>query len=315
MARAGRKGKGQSALRRRRPPGERDSIRYEVCSPPGWPESTCPAALAIAKEFPASGRNSATGVLWNIALRLAADNPAEAERVMRQVPQAAGTTLAPSGDRLEDGRNRSSASPEAGRRGAAVLRPPADVSFPGARAEGTRPRRRRTRRFKKPLQGIDRLMKEGAEYSAMRGDRGVLLPLVEQIDPALVPELFWRAIATRPPIGNPGSLRDFSVGGLVVLLGWYDREVAAALFEPARALMEQTDDRDLAGFQLEFLGWSIFDPRAAVARLEQVAVAPELGNSARERVAESLALSYEDRWRLVWSVYTEMRDLLERDFR
>jgi hypothetical protein len=96
--------------------------------------------------------------------------------------------------------------------------------------------------FQKAMEGIDRLMKEGAEYSAMQGDRGVLLPLVEQIDPALVPELFWRAIATRPPIGNPRSLRELSLGRLIVLLGWYDREVAAVLFEPVRALMEQTDD-------------------------------------------------------------------------
>jgi hypothetical protein len=33
----------------------------------------------------------------------------------------------------------------------------------------------------------------------------VVLPMVEQIDPALVPELFWRAIATRLPAGNPGG--------------------------------------------------------------------------------------------------------------
>jgi hypothetical protein len=45
---------------------------------------------------------------------------------------------------------------------------------------------------------------------------------------------------------------------------------SAALFEPVRAQMEQTDDRELAEVANPFLSWSIFDPRAAVARLEQV---------------------------------------------
>ena len=48
--------------------------------------------------------------------------------------------------------------------------------------------------FQSAIQGIDRLMKEGVEYSAMQG---IVLPLVEQFDPALVPELFWRAVAMR----------------------------------------------------------------------------------------------------------------------
>ena len=52
-----------------------------------------------------------------------------------------------------------------------------------------------------------------------------------------------------------------------MLLGWYDREVAAAVFEPVRAQMEQADNEDLAavanplqGWPTPFLGWSIFDP-------------------------------------------------------
>jgi hypothetical protein len=42
-----------------------------------------PAALAIAREFPASGRDSTSLVLSNIATHLAGDNPAEAERILR----------------------------------------------------------------------------------------------------------------------------------------------------------------------------------------------------------------------------------------
>jgi len=45
--------------------------------------------------------------------------------------------------------------------------------------------------FQTAMQGIDRMMKEGAEFSPELGPRRAWLPLVEQIDPALVPELFF----------------------------------------------------------------------------------------------------------------------------
>jgi len=169
----------------------------------------------------------------------------------------------------------------------------------------------------KAIQGIDRLMNQGIEYFNMHAHRGMVLPLVEQIDPALVAELFWRAIATRPPTGDPRSDHSRSLSDLAMLLGWYDREAAAALFESVRALMDQTDDRELAGWG-HFVAWSIFDPRAAVARLEQLPVTIRLetgANPVRERMAELLGLPYEDRWRRIWSNHTEMSGLLERDFR
>ena len=58
-------------------------------------------------------------------------------------------------------------------------------------------------------------------------------------------------------------------------LAWYDREVAAAMFEPIRARMEHTEDRRAGDWGCEFQAWSLFDPRAAVARLERVPVNPE----------------------------------------
>ncbi len=44
----------------------------------------------------------------------------------------------------------------------------------------------------------------------------------------------------------------------------------------------------------------------------RIAVGDQTGFS-RERVAELLGLSYEDRWRRIWTDYTDMRYLLERD--
>lgn len=62
------------------------------------------------------------------------------------------------------------------------------------------------RAFWKAVEGIDRQLEEGVEFSFTLGPSWVLLPLVEQIDPTLVPGLFWRAVAARPPIGNPRTL-------------------------------------------------------------------------------------------------------------
>ena len=83
------------------------------------------------------------------------------------------------------------------------------------------------------MHGIDRLMKE---EPLMLELREVLLPLVEQVDPALVPEYFYRVVAMRPSIGNPRSVNKSSSALLTALLAWYDREAAAALFETSESL-------------------------------------------------------------------------------
>jgi hypothetical protein len=82
--------------------------------------------------------------------------------------------------------------------------------------------------------------------------------------------------------------------------------VAAALFEPTRQRIEHTEDHELATWQAEFLAWSLFDPRAAVDRLEKVPVSDDttpIANDARIRVASFLGLPYEARWRKVWNRY------------
>jgi hypothetical protein len=130
-----------------------------------------------------------------------------------------------------------------------------------------------------------------------------LLPIVEQIDPARVGEIFWRDVASRPPFANPRTISYYSPSRLIQYLAWYDREVAAALFEPSRARMEHTEDRELATWDIEFVAWSLFDPRAAVARLERVPVPRDPGvmaNATRLRVAALLGLPSEQRLRTIW---------------
>jgi hypothetical protein len=274
-----------------------------------------PAALAIAKQFPASGRESTTWVLRNIVFHLAEDNPAEAERVLRQIsPETARDWFPPAiawkmatvdparAQRLTEESQRYFDHPQSYLFLALGLK--------------SRDQAAAVQAFQTAMRGIDRLMKDGAEYSNMLGFRQVLLPMVEQIDPALVPEFFWRIVATRPSVGNPRHRGERSNSPLIVFLAWYDRDVAAALFEPVRAAMERTDVPEILNPVLDFHAWSIFDPRAAVARLEQAPVNPKLdlnADAVREQVAESLGLPHEARWRMIWRTYSEMADLLLPD--
>jgi hypothetical protein len=276
-----------------------------------------PAALTIAREMPATGIDSESSLLRNIAFHLAADNPGEAEHVLSLVPRRTGQDRFPpaiawrmaSADpararRLTDQAQRDRDDPQRYLFLALGLksRDPAAASHA----------------FQTAMQGIDRLMKEGSEYSSVLGGRKVLLPMVEQVDPAFVPEYFWRVVATRPSIGNP---RTESVGErarLALLLAWYDRDVAAAVFEPVRSSLANADDPELAGgaWSLAFEAWSILDPRAAVAKLEQVPVKPARDlrdDYIRRRVACVLGLPHEARWRNVWLNQSEMVDILLRD--
>jgi Carboxypeptidase regulatory-like domain len=274
-----------------------------------------PAALAIIKEMPRLNPQFVAGTYWSIAFRLAAENPAEAERVLRMAPRASEKHwFAPSiawrmaqadpsrAQRLADEAHRHLDDPDMFLFLALGLK-----SREPAAAE---------RAFWKAMDVIDERMKLGLEYSNFFRTFWIVLPLVEQIDPALVPELFWRAVAMRLPTGDPRQAVDLTPAELALLLGRYDRAVAALVFDPCRARMEATDDAELDLWTIAFMSWSIFDPRAAVARLERASAAAGLQNGpshSSEAIAELLGLSLEDRWRKIWSTYTDMRYLLERD--
>jgi hypothetical protein len=152
------------------------------------------------------------------------------------------------------------------------------------------------------LRRIDRRMQEppgGVEPSI-----AYILPVVERIDPALVAEFFWREVAYRQAYDNPRTTSLYSPIDAIRLLAWYDREVAAALFEPTRERIERTQPPELATWRSQFLVWSHFDPRAAAARLENVPVrddpAPD-ANAARIEVAASLGQTFEQRLKPIWS--------------
>ena len=186
-----------------------------------------PSALAIARKFPAGLPYSVGWVLRNLAFRLAADDPAEAERVLRQIQPVMGEDWLPGAiawkmaavdparaRRLVEESQRHREHPEIN-------------LFLALGLKARDPAAARTT-FETAMRGIDRLTQAGADYSRELAHRDILLPLVEQIDPALVPEYFWRVVAARPPLGNPRPISDTPQRNLVLLLAWYDRVVAEA---------------------------------------------------------------------------------------
>ncbi len=256
-----------------------------------------PAALQIAKNF--AGDEQESRVLGNIAFHIAAENPSEAGRLWTQTARMSRRGL-----------DAEICWKLAGVDPAAALRVLEGMPWidqkPGVfinLALGAKARNEAAaqRAIEKGVAGLDKILRERPERYTMIA--GSLLPAIERIDPALVPEMLWRDVASRPPAVDPRVGRGYSPTGLVAMLAWYDREVAAAVFEPTRKQIEHTDPAELANWRYEFLAWSMFDPRAAAERLEQTPISSDvagLWRCARVYVGESLGRSHEERWGAIW---------------
>jgi Carboxypeptidase regulatory-like domain len=273
-----------------------------------------PAALAIASDF--AGQRRESSVLGNIAFRVAAENPAEAERIRSMTRRMSrhptldpalawklGTIDPASVQRALEGMPWINQRPEL------FL-----YLALGAKAHDESASRRA---IEIGLQGIDRIVQKGPDRARFLLVAGSLLPLVERIDPTLVPEILWRAVAARTPVVDPGTPPGSIPGRLIAQLAWFDHDVAAALFETTRMRMVETTDLDPASSRFDFLTWSLFDPRAAVARLEQITIRPnptELARNARLLVAASLGRKHADRWAEIFPEATIIQSGIQRDF-
>ena len=266
--------------------------------------------------------NSQAEILVNIAFHLAADNPAEAERILAQMPPEPGRDRFPPAIAWK----MASADPARARR-----------LTDQAQREHDRPYRYlflalglkssdpagASQAFDRAMQGMDRLTK-GAEDYDLDGlvPREIVLPLVERLDPALVPEYFWRIVATRSPVGDPRSSSEFVPAALTLLLASYDRDVAAIVFEPVRVWLEHADDRELARpvVPIAFQGWSAFDPRAPwrgsnICRSPQCSTRPDYGlpncSFCPTRHAGETSGSTTAIWQISWPVISgERKDMI-----
>lgn len=107
---------------------------------------------------------------------------------------------------------------------------------------------------------------------------GLMLPVAEDIDAALVPEFFWRTLALRHPSPREGSVPEWrrgqetkGLGALTLVLARYNREMALVFIEEAS---KRTPDRNT--YRMEHLrAAALADPRRAVSLVEAL---PEGGN-------------------------------------
>jgi hypothetical protein len=257
-----------------------------------------PEALALAKSR--AGERLYTRIVAGVAFHLAWDQPAQVRRFLDQCPvETARDWLIPSviwkiatfdptrAQKLLDSLPADSRS----------------VELELCLALGAKERDETASRqaVGAAMRTLDRLMQETPTRSAQ--PVFALLPLAEAIDPALVPELLWRALALS---SSPAFAR---------YLAWYDRDLAAVIFEPARQRLQTGTAQDSAETVVLFEAWALFDPRAAAARLGQIPISSVSPNDNRGRmsVIEALSRAHAERWRRIWAQWEPIFNPLDRD--
>jgi hypothetical protein len=179
-------------------------------------------------------------------------------------------------------------------------------------------RRAAVEAFRAAVIELDRYLQEETDEPFRGRQIAGTLALVEQVDPALVPEVFWRSVAARPPIGDPRKTYDYPSLRIAPLLARYDREVAAILLRPILAEPERTADPGSRAASA-FTAWALIDPRGAAARLAAIGPSPKAdadSNWAITDVAECLARTGPARWKWIWWNMSELGTLMtDRDVR
>ena len=258
-----------------------------------------PAALDLIKDL--KDRYAYDRHHGNIAHKIAATNPAEAERVwgMMRDPWQRDRYAARICYRLAPV-DRERARSIAGR--VQTGRPRAEVLGAMARAlAGSHPAEATALLG----QAFDFLAEQAAKaeedfdnFSGSSSVAAALLPVAEQIDPALVPEFFWRAVSFRiPRLGEVPFEATYPKGwmadaALAYALARYDRQVAGMILEEAAPMLLRTN---YAGNHL--LGaMAILDPTRAAKFVG------DLGGHDyfREKVAYRLLAEGDELWRLVY---------------
>jgi hypothetical protein len=282
-------------------------------------------ALAELQKLPAvTDPSYRARELTEIAFQLATDQPARAEEVFYLREGSDDQLLASSHYALGLCRRLARVDPPRARRVAASL------NIPGARACGwacvalglaKQDKAGASEAIDRAIQEIDRLRASGQAHEPVASVGGIgflystnpaaaILPVVERIAPDRLVDVFWRAVAlhSRIETDREDRLQRSNVGVECMLLARYDREVAAALFEPIdsylRSLAVRTaSPEEFDPFVIRAKG--CIDPRSAVALLESVTPPRDSRRSdpahrARLMLAEVLGLPTELRWVRLW---------------
>jgi hypothetical protein len=132
---------------------------------------------------------------------------------------------------------------------------------------------------------------------------GLIVPVAEDIDAALVPEYYWRALSLhRPPRLNRVedewnlSLATDALGALALVLARYDRELAQIFIEQASKHTPSENFTRSPHLRTAALA----DPRRAVALVEALAEGRNK-DYVREKVVNMMLAEGEAAWKLVHS--------------
>ncbi len=267
-----------------------------------------PGAMDLARQA-GDGRYSAFA-LQSIAFGLPWDKPAEAHRFWREHPPAGGTRwLTPTVTWKV-----ATLDPRRARELVDTRRDQPDYfehEFCLALGAKGRDETISSGAIEAGIKALDLTLKKRPQVLTRSGGR--MLPIVEAVDPALVDEVMWIAIAARLPSAR--VIEGKAPGPLVAQIAWYDREVAAALLKPRVQRIEKAADNELVGWEPTFATWTLIDPRAAVARLEKVSMTSTNPNDNRLwiYVVERLALDRDERWRQTFLDWAPVFNPANRD--
>ena len=170
------------------------------------------------------------------------------------------------------------------------------------------------------IQDIDRLRESGPGPEVVFIISGIrlmiptnpaaqILPIVERVAPERLAEVFWRAVSLHPRIetDREDQLQTSYIGFECILLGRYDREVAAVLFKPLESYVQTSAARPAANafFNVATMTKGSLDPRAAVALIELMTPPGKFDRSnpvhrARLSLAQMLGRTAEARWKECW---------------
>jgi hypothetical protein len=249
-------------------------------------------------------------MLANIAIRLAHEHPAEAEKLLGEIREPSWREI--SAPRIC--RRMARIDPDRARRIASSLPGASERAFAwtflamGLRRADPAAARAALAQAVRDLEAVS--PGEPREYWTANAAASIL-PLVEQIDADRVEEVFWRAVAheslDEDPRDDLGSDASGHRVDLPLLLSRYDRGVAATLLEPAlayiRGLPARAEGNDLTPGII--LALACVDPRRAVEVVEGLPKARTLSindptNWARQTLADHLARPPDRRWMSVW---------------
>lgn len=269
-----------------------------------------PAALALlGGEAQALDRADEFG---EVAERIAASNPAEAERLIGKI-QSERRSM---GAILRACRDMAKADPPRARRIAsnqetAGLRAGALVATAyGLAAKDQTTARELIRRAIAELdQPPDPSDRDRQYFSAF-------MPAVEAIDPTLVPELFWREVASLPDARDPRVPEAMDAPRAALLLARYDREAARAVYDPAAHVAARSGPASESMTPLELWLLAVLDANQAAALVEAMPEPKDLdtrgANWLRIILADQLGRDDDIFWDRIRSVSSGLGRAIDR---